>query len=104
MPHPNNETRWWQHQAAGRFSVEGTGRLVRVEGKLNKAKYRNILDENLALSAQDLRPDWFTVTQLRQHRSGPVASKAAKLAPIFREYLSKTLNDFDLKLSGQKQF
>jgi hypothetical protein len=33
----------------------GTGRLVRIEGKINGAKYREILDENLLQSAQDLR-------------------------------------------------
>ena len=37
------------------FSVAGTGRLVRIEGKMNGAKYREILDENLLQSAQDLR-------------------------------------------------
>ena len=36
------------------FSVAGTGRLVRIEGKINGAKYREILDENLLQSAQDL--------------------------------------------------
>ena len=39
----------------GCFSVAGTGTLVRVEGKMNGAKYREILDENLLQSAQDLR-------------------------------------------------
>lgn len=39
----------------GCFSAAGTGRLVRVEGKLNGAKYRDILNENLFHSAQDLR-------------------------------------------------
>ena len=39
----------------GVFSVAGTGRLVRIEGKMNRAKYREILDENLLQSAQDLR-------------------------------------------------
>ena len=39
----------------GCFSAAGTGRLVRIEGKLNGAKYREILDENLLQSAQDLR-------------------------------------------------
>jgi hypothetical protein len=29
------------------FSVAGTGRLVRVEGKMNGAKCREILEENL---------------------------------------------------------
>jgi hypothetical protein len=37
------------------FSVAGTGRLVRIEGKMNGAKYREILDENLLQSAQNLR-------------------------------------------------
>ena len=39
----------------GCFSVAGTGRLVSIEGKMNGAKYREILDENLLQSAQDLR-------------------------------------------------
>ncbi|KAI3357230.1 hypothetical protein L3Q82_015687 [Scortum barcoo] len=40
----------------GCFSVAGTGRLVRIEGKMNAAMYRDILDENLLLqSALDLR-------------------------------------------------
>ena len=42
----------------GCFSVAGTGRLVRVEGKMNGAKYREILDENLLQSAQNLRLGW----------------------------------------------
>ena len=39
----------------GCFSAAGTGRLGRTEGKMNEAKYREILDENLLLSAHDLR-------------------------------------------------
>ena len=39
----------------GCFSAACTGRLVRIEGKMNGAKYREILDENLLQSAQDLR-------------------------------------------------
>ena len=39
----------------GCLSVAGTGRLVRIEGKMNRAKYREILDENLLQSTQDLR-------------------------------------------------
>ena len=35
--------------------ASGTGRLVRIEGKTNGAKCREILDENLPQSAQDLR-------------------------------------------------
>ena len=39
----------------GCFSVAGTGRQVRIEGKMNRAKYREFLDENLLQSTQDLR-------------------------------------------------
>ena len=39
----------------GCFSAAGTGRLVRIEAKMNGAKYRKILAENLLQSAQDLR-------------------------------------------------
>ena len=39
----------------GCFSAAGTGRLVRIKGKINGAKYREILDENLFQSTQDLR-------------------------------------------------
>uniref|UniRef100_A0A8C1JBF2 Transposable element Tc1 transposase n=1 Tax=Cyprinus carpio TaxID=7962 RepID=A0A8C1JBF2_CYPCA len=39
----------------GCSSAAGTGRLVAIEGKMNVAKYRDILDENLLQSAQDLR-------------------------------------------------
>src|SRR2546425_237080 len=31
----------------GCLSEAGTGRLIRIEGKMNGAKYREILDENL---------------------------------------------------------
>ena len=39
----------------GCFSVPGTGRLVRIKRKMNRAKYREIIDENLLQSTQDLR-------------------------------------------------
>jgi hypothetical protein len=39
----------------GRFSAAGIGRLVRFEGKMNRAKYREILDENMLQNTQDLR-------------------------------------------------
>jgi hypothetical protein len=39
----------------GCFSAAETGRLVKIEGKENGAKYIKILDENLLHSAQDLR-------------------------------------------------
>jgi hypothetical protein len=39
----------------GCFSVAWTGRLVRVEEKMNNAKVRESLDENFLQNAQDLR-------------------------------------------------
>jgi hypothetical protein len=65
----------------GCFSAAGTGKLIRIEGKMKGAKYREILDENLLQSAGALRTsDWDddspfnrTVTlstQPRQHSSG----------------------------------
>ena len=39
----------------GGFSAAGTVRLVRIKEKMNGAKCREILDENLLQSAQDLR-------------------------------------------------
>ena len=39
----------------GCFSAAGPGRLVRLEGPMNGAKYRQILEGNLLQSAKDLR-------------------------------------------------
>ena len=39
----------------GCFSAAGTGRVVRIEGKMNGAKYREILDENLLQNTKYLR-------------------------------------------------
>ena len=48
----------------GRFSSAGTGKLVRVDGKIDGAKYRTILEENLLESVKDLRLGWrFTFQQ-----------------------------------------
>ena len=55
MHHPYGEAWWWQRHAVGMFSAAGSGRLVRIEGKMNRAKYREILDENLLQYSQDLR-------------------------------------------------
>jgi hypothetical protein len=38
----------------GCYSVAGTGRLVRIEAKMKTEKYREILDENLLQSTQNL--------------------------------------------------
>ncbi|KAG2463651.1 TCB1 transposase, partial [Polypterus senegalus] len=48
----------------GCFSAAGTGRLVRIKGKMTAAMYRDILDENLLQSALDLRLGrWFIFQQ-----------------------------------------
>uniref|UniRef100_A0AAZ3S829 Transposase Tc1-like domain-containing protein n=1 Tax=Oncorhynchus tshawytscha TaxID=74940 RepID=A0AAZ3S829_ONCTS len=39
----------------GCFSAAGIGKLFRIEGKMNGAKYKEILDENLLQRAQDLK-------------------------------------------------
>ena len=39
----------------GIFTAAGPGRLVKVEGKMNTAKYREILEDNLIQSAIELR-------------------------------------------------
>ena len=52
----------WHHPYGGGSILRGddflaalTGRLVRIEGKMNREKYREILDENLLQSTQSLR-------------------------------------------------
>ncbi len=53
---PNSEAWWWPHHAVGVFfSAAGTGRLVCNRGKDECGQVRDILDENLLQSAQDLR-------------------------------------------------
>ena len=48
----------------GCFSAAGTGRLVRIKGKLNAAMYRDILEENLLQSTLELRLGrWFIFQQ-----------------------------------------
>uniref|UniRef100_A0AAZ3PY14 Transposase n=1 Tax=Oncorhynchus tshawytscha TaxID=74940 RepID=A0AAZ3PY14_ONCTS len=39
----------------GYFSAAGIGRLVRIKGKMNGAKYREIIADNRLQSTQDLR-------------------------------------------------
>ncbi len=39
--HPKSKVCWQQLHAVGLFSAAGTGRLVKVEGKLNEEKYRD---------------------------------------------------------------
>lgn len=58
----------------GCFSEAGTGKLVKVEGKLKTAKYRDILNENLKTLdwSKGSPPNWTLTlsTQPRQRKSG----------------------------------
>lgn len=55
--HPHSETRWWwQHSECS--SSADTGKLIRIKGKMDGAKYRAILEENLFQSARYLRLSW----------------------------------------------
>ncbi len=51
---PNSEAWWWQHHAVGVFQLQGQDDWLQSRER-NAAKYRDILDENLLQSAQDLR-------------------------------------------------
>ena len=50
-----NKILWSKETKIECFSAAGTGSLVRIEGKMTGAKYREILDENLLQSTQNLR-------------------------------------------------
>ena len=54
MAHPYGEAWRWQHHAAGIFFSGGNWETSQDQGK-DGAKNREILDENLLQSAQDLR-------------------------------------------------
>jgi hypothetical protein len=60
--HPYSEAWWWHYHAVGIFfQLQGQ---VKIEEKMNGAKYREILGENLLQSTQDLRLGWrFTFQQ-----------------------------------------
>ena len=82
------------------LSAAGTRRLVRIEGNMNGAKYREILDENLLQSTQDLRlvrlftfqqdndpkhtantaQEWFQDTSLNVLDLGRYCQECAKLS------------------------
>ena len=54
------------------FSGTGAGRLVRIEGTMNAAKYREVFEENLFQSARD--PSWgegspFSTTKTFQQKN-----------------------------------
>ena len=53
--HPYGDAWWWQHLAVVIFLSGRDWETRQDRGKINGAKYREILDENLLQSAQDLR-------------------------------------------------
>ena len=59
--HPSNTIPTMKHGGGsimlwGFFSVARTGRYVRIEGAMNGAKYRQILEENPLQSTKDIAP------------------------------------------------
>jgi hypothetical protein len=67
------------------FSAAGTGKLIRIEGKMNGAKYRETLDENMLQSTQDL--------QLRQRFTFQQDNDPKHTAKTTQEWLrDKSLN------------
>lgn len=58
VKHGSGNTMLWE-----RFSAVGTGRLVKMEGKINTSMYRDILVENLLQRALDLRLGWWFIFQ-----------------------------------------
>ena len=54
---------WRRQHVVGVFSSGRDGGLVRVEGKLIAANYRDVLNENLVQSTQDLRLGWRVIFQ-----------------------------------------
>ena len=55
--HPHSEAWWWQHPAGGCFSSTGTRKLVWIEGMMDDAKYREIIEGKPVLfqSSRDMR-------------------------------------------------
>ncbi|KAI3374532.1 hypothetical protein L3Q82_021102, partial [Scortum barcoo] len=65
----------------GCFSAAGTGRLVRIEGKMNAAMYRDILDENLLQSTLDLRLGQHTCDFLSSLSCQPLLFRGGETSP-----------------------
>lgn len=54
---PYSEAGWWKHHLVGCSSPAGSDRWVRVEGKINAAMHKDILDDNLP-HRPDLELGW----------------------------------------------
>ena len=68
----------------GCFSSAGTGALVNIEGKMNGAKYSQILQENLLPSARKLKLGWkFTF----QHDNDPKHTDKATLEWLRNQFI-----------------
>ncbi len=65
--HLHNTIPTLKHSMWGCFSAAGTGEVIREDGKLNAAKYRDIHNENLVQSAQNCRLGWKLTFQHDNH-------------------------------------
>ena len=90
---------------AGASQQQGTEGLVRIEGRMNVAKYREVLEENLLPSARDLRL-WRVFTF--QHDNNPKHTASTQVSdcpwvaqPKPRLKPNRTSTGRDLKLAVQ---
>ena len=88
----------------GCFSAAGTGQLVAIEGKMNAAKYRDILEENLFQSALDLRLGRrFTFQQDNDHKLTAKITKECGCPPTFNIQPDGTGEDLQGRMAEDPQ-
>ena len=80
------------------FSSAGTGALIRIEGKMDGAKYRKILEENLLTSERKLKLGWkFTFqhdNDLKQRAAGFPLGFSVFCSIYFPFYPNKCLSPY----------
>ncbi len=81
----------------GCFSGAGTGEAIREDGKLNAAKYRDILNENLVQSTQDLRLGWKFTFQHDNHPTHTAKTMQERLRDDSMNVLEWPSQSWDLE-------
>ena len=85
----------------GCFSAAGAVRLVRIEGIKNEVEYREILDENLLQSTQDLRLGRRFTFQLDNNPKHTVKTTQEWLRDKSLNVLEWPSQSPDLNISGE---